>query len=184
MKETSTKTLELLKAALAPTEEILRNEYARQLTAQMDKVLTELAEDGWDACKRYDYPSSSMSRVAYVAQVARYNLCNALTKGAKPSRGMHEPNIRVVKEGNFERIAKQAAEMARAALEGFAHKLAGKIDATGIVATEVKYSGGLNPWGFNHVYVNGNEQVWRTKMIINVSCLGKLFNQWPTRLVK
>jgi hypothetical protein len=29
----------------------------------------------------------------------------------------------------------------------------------------------------------GEDQVWRTQMIVNVSVLGKLFNQWPTRQV-
>lgn len=34
------------------------------------------------------------------------------------------------------------------------------------------------------VTVAGERQTWRTKMIFNVSCLGKVFNQWPTRQVK
>ncbi len=100
---------------------------------------------------------------------------------------MRDPNIRTPKPDNAEKIAEQAAKMAKDALAGFCEKLAGKIDATGIAAVTVKYFGGINPWGWTHVLVNGDltpNQIWRTKMIVNISCLGKVFNQWPTRQVQ
>lgn len=184
--KTKMNTLELLIEALAPTELVLRAEYNRQLTARMEKVLAELAEDGWDARKRFAYPYGTMGKVAYRLQEARYNSCNFYTNGVKGSISMHEPNIRVAKTDNAERIAAQAEKLAKVALEGFCAKLAGKIDATGIAAVSVKYLGGTNPWGWTHILVNSGtttSQVWRTKMIVNVSCLGKIFNQWPTRQV-
>lgn len=181
---TTQTTFALLQSALVPTESLLRVEYARQLTAQCDKILAELAEDGWDAEKRYGYPSSNMSRLNYCSQKRRYELCHQYTEGTQVSRSFCDPDIRRPRADNAARIAKQADEMAHAALEGYCAKLARKIEATGVEVVSIKYVGGLNPWGWTHVLVNGGEQIWRTKMIINVSCLGKLFNQWPTRQVR
>lgn len=186
----NTKILALVTAALAPTEAVLRAEYARQLTAQHDKLVKDLTEDGWDARKRYDYPSSSFgSRMAYQGQVARYNLCNKYTQSVKSTLSQSEPRIVVLKANNGQVIAAEAAKMAKAALEGYCAKLAGKIDKApmGGFADDIRYSGGANPWGYSYVTVYvGSKQVqqWKTKMIVNVSCLGKLFNQWPTTWVK
>ena len=35
-----------------------------------------------------------------------------------------------------------------------------------------------------HTHADGTTHQWRTEMIINVSKLGALFNQWPTRKLK
>ena len=189
MKTANWNVLAPLETALAPTEEILRKEYQRQLLAQRDHVLEELAADGWDANKRYDYPYGGMSRLQYAQQKARYNLCEKYTSAVKGCRSMREPNIRVPRKDNAARIAKQAAEMANAALEGYCIKLAWKIQAvaeeTHSTVTAIAYRGGLDPWGWSFVDVTTDKgkQCWKTQMIINVSCLGKLFNQWPTRLL-
>jgi hypothetical protein len=42
-------------------------------------------------------------------------------------------------------------------------------------------------WGRSDLKVtlkDGSTEVWRTQVIVNVSKLGKLFNQWPSRRVK
>jgi hypothetical protein len=181
--EPTTKTLALVTAALAPTEAILRNEFERQLAERVVKMMDELKLDGWDAQKRYAYPHGTMSRVAYLAQVARYNLCNKYTNTEGGSYNPRGPRI-VSPKAWSEMVAKEAAEMAKVALEGYCAKLSAKIDATGIKASKVEYKGGLNPWGVSSIWVNSVAQEWHTKMIVNISCLGKLFNQWPTRLVK
>jgi hypothetical protein len=180
---TLTETYKLVFAALAPTETRLRNEFKRQLISQTDRVLAMLAEDGWDAEKRFSYPTGSMSREAYRRAQALYELVHACTTGTKSCRAWKDPDIRVEKPDTFATIAKQAARMARAALEGYCHKLAAKIDDTGIACGKVEYAGGTDPWGFSHVIINSGEQRWRTRMIVNVSVYGKPFNQWPTRLI-
>lgn len=181
-------TLALVSAALAPTQELLRAEYQRQLTEQANRVLRELEEDGWDAQKRYAFPTGTYSRRQYVEGRARYELMTRLTDGQKASRSFFDPNLRKPKTDIAERIAEQAAKLAKDALEGYCLKLAGKITALlddGATVKAVTYEGGLDPWGYSHVVVDASDrpQRWRTRMIINVSCLGKLFNQWPTRLI-
>ena len=44
-----------------------------------------------------------------------------------------------------------------------------------------------NVWGDSRLLVtlaDGTKELWQTKIILNVSKLGKLFNQWPTRRLK
>lgn len=188
MKNTSAtlpQTLALVTKALAHTEEILRAEYERQLVAQKNTVLKELAEDGWDARKRYGFPYGSQSKREYMMQRARYSLCQELTESAErfPRGGMNAPDPRKPKADNWGRLAEKAEKLAKDALEGYCMKLAMKIDATGIAALKLTYEGGLDPWGWSYLKVNDDEQTWKTQMIVNVSCLGKVFNQWPTRLM-
>ena len=192
----STTIYGLLKQALAPTESILCAEYHRQLHAQLNELLKELAEDGWDAHKRFAFPHGNQSRTDYQIQRSRYELMIHYTEqdgDPYACRGMHDPDIRKEKPGNRLRIFIKADEMAVAALEGFCWKLTGKIDDEMVASTgrngiqSISYIGGTDPWGWSFIrvhFVNKTCQNWRTRMIINCSCLGKLFNQWPTRLMK
>lgn len=185
-------TLALVRSALAPTLGLLRDEYERQLMKQKAEVFQTLEKDGWDAEKSFAYPRSSyISKVDYLLQASRHKLCEQLTEStAKFGRGFNQPNPRKPRFGIDFKLARQAEEMSIAALEGFACKMSGKIDLeaakTHSTVATVTYQGGLDPWGYSHIKValNDRTQWWRTRMIINVSCLGKLFNQWPTRLVQ
>ena len=66
--------------------------------------------------------------------------------------------------------------------DAFTAKLALKV---GTVTTATLK--GNHVWGQSFLTVtneDGSEAVWHTQQILNISKLGKLFNQWPTRLVK
>lgn len=46
---------------------------------------------------------------------------------------------------------------------------------------------GTHVWGYSFLTVtkaDGSTEIWKTQQILNVSVLGNVFNQWPTRLVK
>lgn len=65
--------------------------------------------------------------------------------------------------------------------DAFVAKLNAKINDVVLTA---ELSG--DPWNYSTLVVetkNKGRQVWQTKIIVNVSKLGKLFNQWPTRQV-
>lgn len=185
-------TFGIIKAALAHTEEILRKEYERQLLAQYDRFVVKLAADDMDARKSYDYPNSlKLDRKAYRMQLAQYQYCQ---KHSTPDydrsgrRGMHDPDFRLVHPSKtIPQLKAKAIELAKEALIGYCLKLSMKIDETksGTIQS-AEYKGGLDPWSdsFVNVTTANGKQVWKTRMIINVSCLGTLFNQWPTRLMK
>ena len=81
-----------------------------------------------------------------------------------------------------ERFIEAAKENAAAQYDAFVAKLNAKI---GPVTSAVL--DGNHVWGYSNLTVvteAGETQVWRTQTIINISKLGKVFNQYPTRRVK
>lgn len=89
------------------------------------------------------------------------------------------------------KIAESAAIQAKDALTTYGYKLSEKArqhfgdNAEQIVSAT--YSGSRNPWSYSLLtltFKDGTIGKLTTQMILNVSPLGKLFNQFPTRLVK
>jgi hypothetical protein len=84
-----------------------------------------------------------------------------------------------------ERVARRVQQTRDAMatdFDGYVNKLSTKI-GEGVVSAEI--TGRL--WDYSTLTVTKNDgsvERWRTQQIINVSCLGKLFNQWPTRRSK
>jgi hypothetical protein len=97
-----------------------------------------------------------------------------------------KPNVATIITADARR---DAAEM----MAGFCGKLAGKIDrelcnadknaADRGTVLSVRCTGAL--WENSTLTVETTEgtQIWHTKMILNVSGLGKIYNQWPTNRV-
>lgn len=191
MTKTNT-TLEITTAALAPTESALRNCFHERLVKHYDAFAAQLSADGMDAQISFAYPNSLKvnSRSDYAYQVGRYNYCQSHTISLNESgcRNPNGPDNRKFhqREPLLARFMIEAAKAAKATIESYCVKLAKKIDgeAKGAKVLTVTYHGFLTPWqhSFINVETSAGAQVWKTQMIVNVSCLGKLFNQWPTRL--
>ena len=83
------------------------------------------------------------------------------------------------------RIAKRAKEEAAEIVASFAAKLAGKVDGDANGASVVSATiSSVDLWSHSLLEVrlsDGSAQSWYTQMTIDRSCLGKFFNQWPTR---
>jgi hypothetical protein len=80
------------------------------------------------------------------------------------------------------KFVKQAQENASAQYDAFIAKLEGKVGET----TSATLSG-EHVWGHSILTVtkaDGSVERWKTQMIVNVSVLGNMFNQWPSRKVK
>lgn len=183
------KTLQLVERALAPTETALYTEFKVQMVRHYEGMLEKLRASDMDAEKAFPFPCSLMSRERYMCAKQAYDYCRSMTTSANklPWRSRNDPDIRQEKLSALSEIDDTARLQAKASLAAYTNKLAKKIHETGLLAEEIEYRGGLDPWGWSHVVVNPNspfQQVWKTKMIVNISCLGKLFNQWPTTLVK
>lgn len=80
------------------------------------------------------------------------------------------------------RACREEMDNASAQYDAFIAKLVGKVgdcvDAT---------IAGSHVWGHSVLTVtkaDGSVQRWKTQQILNVSVLGNVFNQWPTRLTK
>lgn len=92
----------------------------------------------------------------------------------------------VIRPDIDEVLKREAQRVAEDTVAAFCAKLAGKVDrekAEGAVVIGVA-STTIDRWSSGTTVVrlsDGSEQEWHTKVILNQSCLGKLFNQWPTR---
>jgi hypothetical protein len=88
---------------------------------------------------------------------------------------------RVRSETGIERFVVEAGENAGAQYTAFILKLELKVGKCDTATLE-----GDHVWGHSTLTVTKGEQreTWITHQIINVSKLGKVFNQWPSRKVK
>jgi hypothetical protein len=153
----------------------------------IDKVRFELKEAGWDVRKVADYPSSKLSRVAYSVALSKYKLYASLTAWdytKQPgSRSLHTPCVVKMDQARVAKFIETSKEDAAYQYDAFVFKLVGKIGPVLDAALE-----GNHVWGWSILRVilaaDGSRQNWKTQQIVNISKLGKLFNQWPTRRVK
>jgi hypothetical protein len=97
--------------------------------------------------------------------------------------------VMVVRPDIDEVLKREALRTAEDTVAAFAAKLAGKVDrekAEGAAVVSVA-STTIDRWSSGTTVVrlsDGSTQEWHTQVIVNQSCLGKLFNQWPTRRVR
>lgn len=81
-----------------------------------------------------------------------------------------------------DKFVQDARDNAAAQYDAFVAKLNEKIGPVTRASLQ-----GNHVWGYSNLTVvtaAGETQVWRTQQILNVSKLGKVFNQYPTRRVK
>lgn len=129
------------------------------------------------------YPSSiKLGHVAYLQQREVYGLARGLLNTKRPEddvSGLHAivtgPNEEQI-ERHLQRVQVEAGK----SFDAYVAKLISKVGECDSATVE----GAL--WQHSILTVRKGEAVerWKTQQIINVSVLGKLFNQWPTRLLK
>lgn len=153
-----------------------------------DDSLTTGFTDPW-----FIYPSSgNMNKYQYRANQYRRELIKPfLTSTRKPlEEWINQPvkqreQLRYSLVEDYKALIEQKAEQqATDEVQSFIHKMVGKlqgiIDAKGgLVSAEVH--GYLNRNSIRFTFEDGTTFLLVNDMIINVSCLGKVFNQYPTR---
>lgn len=142
----------------------------------------ELEAHGWDLDAAAPLPNGFVGRAVYKQMQAKRDFLSSITTWTKPVIRHGEPNIRKPSDMGVTNRLFQARELAGASYDAFVSKLEAKIGEHD--ACELLVEGS---WGFSVLLVTlpcGTLQRWKTQMIVNCSSLGKLFNQWPTRLMK
>ena len=151
---------------------------AKELIIRCTKILKD---NGFDLNKVAPYPSYKLNRNDYDIASSRYKLFRMFTR-TRPYRKMNEPEICVIDVNLIKKFIELSKEDASAQYDAFVAKLICKIGKV----SEAKLTGN-HVWSFSILTVtkaDGTVENWKTQMIVNVSKLGKLFNQWPTRKVK
>ncbi len=173
-----------IEQAVAPLKNDAMLRAEKEAQRQIDRVLARLEECGWDVNVAAPRPNTRMGRNEYVQQMAIHTLFLSITThdANKPSRRPGDPHIRVRSEANEQRFIGGAKSDAALQYDAFVCKLVEKIGEVESATLE-----GNHVWGHSILHVvkpEGETEKWKTQQIVNVSKLGTVFNQWPTRLVK
>ena len=183
-------------AALASAEPVGRALHPRKADAikaaedrarvNIEKNIAKLAAAGWDLQVLAPYPDSRKhGREEYIKMRDAHNYYSMLTEQDPAHRNfqMHGPNIRIRSEKNEQRHVNMMKEGAAFQYDKFICKMTAKI-GEGATGAEIE---GNHIWGnsiLTVAMVDGSTQRWHTQHLWNVSCLGKDFPQWPSRLMK
>ena len=172
--------VEVLKA---PAVEAAR-EKARSILAAMKK---QFEENGWDLNRVAPRPTIRDSRADYKSKTARRTRFEMVTLSHPDSpasyRSSDEPRLRVWSPEAADKFVEDAARDAAIEFDKYVYKLQKKVGD--VVDAKVTLCSGL--WYQSILSVtkaDNTAQNWKTQCIINVSKLGLVFNQWPTRLMK
>lgn len=157
--------------------------YAENISIMM---LDKIKQADGDINAAYPYPSSSkMSRAEYVSMAQDHHLACRLTVN-DPKRDntnrMYEPRYVVRCHEGVQNFIEDAGRNAAAQYDAFVIKLTKKIGT----AKTAKLDGN-HVWSYsllNVTFADKPAETWKTRSIVNMSKLGKVFNQWPTRKVK
>lgn len=149
----------------------------------VERVMADLAANDWDMKRCAPYP-----RNLYAADrdkaLAKWRLYGQLVRHVRPTGRPSDP-VEIVERDDkaIDRFIAMNGEMAAAQYDAFVVKLVGKV---GERAVNAKLTG-EHVWGDSILTVemaDATVERWRTRQIVNVSKLGLLFNQWPTRKMK
>jgi len=174
----------LIAVAVMPQKKKAQDRAEQFAKERVAFVKSELEKNGWDINAAAPRPRSmGMGRVQYMAAAAKRYMFASVVKSRVSYLSMNAPDF---VDMNKERIAKFIADARKSAAEEydmFVMKLNGKIGAVKSAKLE-----GDHVWGFSFLTVQPKdkgrkEEIWKTQMILNVSKLGKAFNQFPTRKV-
>ena len=178
-KETNMNKIE---QAVAPLKNDAVKRAEEQGRAMIAHHLENLEKAGWDLNIAAPRPHTKMDRQTYKQMLALHETVRMLTKSKETgSRRIGDPDFRVRNPEAEDRMINQIKHDAGFQYDMFVAKLIKKIGDV----DEASLSGNY-VWGYSLLTVKKGDQTenWRTQQIINVSVLGKVFNQWPTRKVK
>jgi hypothetical protein len=190
------KNIEVITEAIRPIRDLIRDAAIKSLTYKLDVVSKKITEADFNLQVVAPYPHSTRIG-AHAFEQARGDYHYAISITTKDEErcighwGMNAPRYAFLKDrATLEAsIFANASKHADDALVSYAYKLAAKIvEKIGDKhATSCKYFGSTNPWVASQIvftFDDATSATFTTSMILNCSCLGKLFNQFPTRLKK
>lgn len=163
-------------------EYVARVEEAR--LSNLKHMRAQLAANAMDLDIVAPYPSSYgpnfHGRKAYRIAMSLRNHYQLSFVSTGATRSFKDPCIVVEKPDAEAKVRAAARVEANACFDAYLLKLEGKIAKP---IRSAVLTGRLWDGSTLTVTLDFEVQVWDTKCILNVSCLGKLFNQWPTRRV-
>lgn len=168
--------------AVAPLKNDAMDRAEKKAREIVKKIREQLKAANNDAQVVAPYPDSNLRRADYMVAQAKYTMVRKLVKHRKGSRNMREPELVDMDSNKIEQFVIDTRKTAAMQYDMFVGKLVNKIGAVKDAKLE-----GNHVWGYSFLTVTkegGAKEIWKTQMILNISKLGTVFNQWPTRKVK
>jgi hypothetical protein len=185
--KTGTLTIvQILSKELAPYLVEMKKKYRASGQQFVDSIEKKLKENDWDLQKVAPSPRTLYDRKAYMESRRFRQTIGMFTtldrSRNRISRSMSDPEYVILDKGKVGRYLDHMEKEAEESFNSYIAKLAGKIGQE-IKSAEVQG----NLWQgstLRIVTLTDETQIWNTKIIINRSKLGLLFNQYPTRRAK
>lgn len=178
------------KASSAPLIKIFEshmNEYIAMAEKRAKDFVNDrlevLKKHGWDLDKVAPYPNSrTMGQSEYKTAQAKRDLYRSITKSTVSVARAGDPDIREPNKVMIDRYIEMNKKGAEDAYRDFMEKMIQKIGKPVVDAT---MTGSIWTNAVLHVTTDdGEEQSWKTQMILNFSKYQKMFNQFPSRRIK
>lgn len=148
--------------------------------AFVGKLLDNLKKHDWDLDRLAPYPRAMNSD--YKMMKNKRDTYQMVTKATKSSYGRGEPYIVQADQAKINHYVEMNVKGAEEAYRSFMAKMIQKI---GKPVIDAKMTGNIWTNALLHVTTDdGEQQVWKTQMILNFSKYNKMFNQFPSRRVK
>jgi hypothetical protein len=187
MKDTNDNNRAAIDVALTPTLKSIKASIKESYSAAIARIFEKIDEAGGDLKKAFPVNPNGWN---YKQQKAEKAFARQWVKITQHAYGMHDPVLCeklpiTIVEAKIEEIAETESH---ATLAAYVFKLTAKVAQhfEGEEIEAVTYSGERDPWNTSILAVDfksGGKGELSTKMIINCSGLGKLFNQFPTRKI-
>lgn len=190
VKQAAAKVMSDKKASSAPLIKIFEshmNEYIAMAEKRAKEFVNDrletLKKHGWDLNKVAPPPNSrTMGASEYKTAQAKRDVYRSITKSTQTSLRSGEPDIREPNTVMIDRYVEMNKRGAEDAYRNFMEKMIQKI---GKSVVDAKMTGNIWTNAVLHVTTeDGEEQSWKTQMILNFSKYQKMFNQFPSRRIK
>lgn len=172
-----------VEAAVAPLKADALARAEQEALAMVARVLAALEAAEMDVNKAFPRGRACYDgRNEYLLKNAKHNVACSMTKPGEVSYKLNAPHTRVRSAEAEAKFVANAKADAALQYDAFVAKLVAKVGE--VASAELA---GNHVWGHSVLTVakaDGSVEKWKTQQIVNVSKLGLLFNQWPTRKVK
>lgn len=171
-----------IQAAVEPRRQAVIERAVMDMSNRVEREL--LALDGTDGnlTALYPHPHGRMSREEYKRLQAKRAFIFSITSPAGRRISFKDPELVTRDEKKIGEVLETAARMASFTFDEYVAKLTSKIGAC--TSAEINSAPLWDGSVLTITREDGSKESWKTSMILNVSSLGKLFNQWPTRKLK
>ena len=181
--------------ALEPYRQGIEARIREQLVGQVERMTAALAAKDWNLNEAFPHPNGNLRRNEYRAacearQFAQKwsNLDGERNKGIGYQGGKAPHYLAAFGEPELNhRLDRSAKRTADDIVKAYIWKLTTKQEERNKTSQPISASYVGSLWTgstLTYAHADGKTDAWNTHIILNVSCLGKVFNQYPTRLAK